>query len=149
MTPEQKEKLLQLKAVQQQKIKDKKISDAKSFIADNINDFNSKYRFANQDEVIQISEILLLNDVSYLNYKTSDYSALAVSAAAYTHKVWICFLSGSEEMLNIFVLGNLSDFLVDYDDWDFVSSNILLVNEEMSGIITLNNGELQVKKYET
>lgn len=149
MTLEQKEKLLQLKAVQQQKIKDKKISDTKSFIADNINDFNSKYRFANQDESIQISKILLLNDVSYLNYKTSDYSALAVSAAVDVQKVWICFLSGSEEMLNIFVLGNLSDFLVDYDDWDFVSSNILLVNEEMSGIITLNNGELQVKKYET
>lgn len=149
MTLEQKEKLLHLKAVQQQKIKDNKVSDAKSFIADNIDNFNSKYRFANQDETSQISQILILNGVLYLNYKTSDYSELAASADIDAQKVWICFLSGSEEMLNIFVLGNLSDFLVDYDDWDFVSSNILLVNEEMSGIITLNNGELQVKKYET
>lgn len=144
MTPEQNEKLTQLKAVQQQKIKDKKISDTKNFIADNIYDFDSKYRFANHDETIQISKIL--NGVSYLNYKTSDYFALAVSAAAYTQKVWICFLTGSEEMLDIFVLGNLSDFLDDCDDWDFISSNILLVNEEMSGIITFNSGELQVKK---
>lgn len=144
MTPEQKEKMLQLKTMQQQKMKDKNISDTKDFIADNIDCFHSKYRFANHDETIQISKIL--NGVSYLNYKTSDYFALAVSAAAYTQKVWICFLTGSEEMLDIFVLGNLSDFLDDCDDWDFISSNILLVNEEMSGIITFNNGELQVKK---
>lgn len=146
MKLEQKEKLLRLKAVQQQKIKDKKISDTKSFIADNINNFDSKYRFANQDETSQISQILMLNGVSYLNYKTSDYFTLAVSPAVDAQKVWICFLSGSEEMLDIFVLGNLSDFLSDCDDWDFISSNILLVNEEMSGIITFNNGELQVKK---
>lgn len=144
MTPEQNEKLMQLKAVQQQKMKDKKISDTKNFIADNIYDFDSKYRFANHSEAIQISKMLI--GVSYLNYKSSDYSALAVLAAAYTQKVWICFLTGSEEILNIFVLGNLSDFLSDCDDWDFISSNILLVNEEMSGIITFNNGELQVKK---
>ena len=149
MTPEQKEKLLRLKAVQQQKIKDKKISDTKSFIADNIDNFYSKYRFANQDETSQISQILISNGVSYLNYKTSDYSQLAVSADVDAQKVWICFLSGSEEMLNIFVLGNLSDFLVNYDDWDFISSNILLVNEEMSGIITFNDGELPVKNYDT
>lgn len=149
MTLEQKEKLLHLKAVQQQKIKDKKVSDAKSFIADNIDNFNSKYRFANQDETSQISQILILNGVSYLNYKTSDYSELAVSADIDAQKVWICILSGSEEMLNIFVLGNLSDFLADCDDWNFVSSNILLVNEEMFGIITFNNGELQVKNYDT
>ena len=146
MTPEQNEKLMQLKAVQQQKMKDKKISDTKNFIADNIYDFDSKYRFANQDETSQISQILMLNGVSYLNYKTSDYSTLAVSPAVDAQKVWICFLSGSEEMLDIFVLGNLSDFLDDCDDWDFISSNILLVNEEMSGIITFNSGELQVKK---
>lgn len=139
MTPEQKEKILLLKTMQQQKIKDKKIADIKNYIADNIDDFHS-----NHDEAFQISKIL--NGVSYLNYKTSDYSALAVSAAAYTHKVWICFLTGSEEMLDIFVLGNLSDFLSDCHDWDFISSNILLVNEEMSGIITFNSGELQVKK---
>lgn len=149
MSLEQKEKLLHLKAVQQQKIKDKKVSDAKSFIADNIDNFNSKYRFANQDETSQISQILILNGVSYLNYKTSDYSELAVSADIDAQKVWICILSGSEEMLNIFVLGNLSDFLADCDDWNFVSSNILLVNEEMFGIITFNNGELQVKNYDT
>lgn len=141
MTLEQKEKLLHLKAVQQQKIKDKKVSDAKSFIADNIDNFNSKYRFANQDETSQISQILILNGVSYLNYKTSDYSELAVSADIDAQKVWICILSGSEEMLNIFVLGNLSDFLADCDDWNFVSSNIVLVNEEISGIITFSNGE--------
>lgn len=149
MTLEQKEKLLHLKAVQQQKIKDKKVSDAKSFIADNIDNFNSKYRFANQDETSQISQILILNGVSYLNYKTSDYSELAVSADIDAQKVWICILSGSEEMLNIFVLGNLSDFLADCDDWDFISSNIVLVNEEISGIITFNNGEFQVKNYDT
>ncbi|MBR6581710.1 MAG: hypothetical protein IKK66_10475 [Ruminococcus sp.] len=126
-------------------MKDKKISDTKNFIADNIYDFDSKYRFANHSEAIQISKILILNDVSYLHYKKADY----FSAAAYTQKVWICFLTGSEEILNIFVLGNLSDFLSDCDDWDFISSNILLVNEEMSGIITFNNGELQVKNYET
>ncbi len=63
-----------------------------------------------------------------------DYSALAVSAAVDSQKVWICFLSGSEEMLDIFVLGTLSDFLSDCDDWDFISSNILLVNEEMSSV---------------
>lgn len=141
MTLEQKEKLLHLKAVQQQKIKDKKVSDAKSFIADNIDNFNSKYRFANQDETSQISQILILNGVSYLNYKTSDYSELAISADIDAQKVWICILSGSEEMLNIFVLGNLSDFLADCDDWDFISSNIVLVNEEISGIITFSNGE--------
>ncbi|MBQ3139329.1 MAG: hypothetical protein IJB68_07460 [Ruminococcus sp.] len=149
MSLEQKEKLLQLKAVQQQKIKDKKVSDAKSFIADNIDNFNSKYRFANQDETSQISQILILNGVSYLNYKTSDYSELAVSADIDAQKVWICILSGSEEMLNIFVLGNLSDFLADCDDWDFISSNIVLVNEEISGIITFSNGEFQVKNYDT
>lgn len=147
MTPEQKDKLMRLKAVQQQKIKDKKISDIKNYIADNIYDYSLKYRFANHSEAIQISKIL--NSVSYLNYKTADYSSLVVSAAADSQKVWICFLTGSEEMLNIFVLGNLSDFLDDCDDWDFISSNILLVNEEMSGIITFNNGELQVKDYET
>ena len=144
MTPEQKEKMLQLKTMQQQKMKDKNISDTKDFIADNIDCFHSKYRFANHDETIQISKILF--GVSYLNYKTSDYSTLAVSPAVDSQKVWICFLTGSEEMLDIFVLGNLSDFLSDCHDWDFISSNILLVNEEMSGIITFNSGELQVKK---
>lgn len=148
MTLEQKEKLLHLKAVQQLKIKDKKISDAKCFIADNIDNFNSKYRFANQDETSKISQILILNGVSYLNYKTSDYSELAVSADIDAQKVWICILSGSEEILDIFVLGNLSDFLADCDDWDFISSNIVLVSEEISGIITFNNGEFQVKNYD-
>lgn len=84
-----------------------------------------------------------------MNYKTSDYSELAVSADIDAQKVWICILSGSEEMLNIFILGNLSDFLADCDDWDFISSNIVLVNEEISGIITFNNGKFQVKNYDT
>ncbi len=137
MTPEQKEKLLQLKAVQQQKIKDKKISDTKNFIADNIDEFYLKYRFANHDETIQISKIL--NNISYLNSKTSDYSSLTVSAAINAPKVWISFLTGSEEMLNIFVLGDISNFLADYDDWDCISSNILLINWEMSGIISIDN----------
>lgn len=139
MTPEQKVKLMCQKAVQQQKIMNSKISEAKKQISDNIDNFDLKYRFADCDEAMRISQIL--KNVSYLHYKTADYSSLAVSDASDSQKVWICFLSGSEEMLNIFVLGNLSDFLADCDDWDFISSNIVLVNEEISGIITFSNGE--------
>lgn len=147
MTPEQKEKLICLKVIQQQKIMKSKISKAKKQISNNIDNFNLKYRFADCDEAMRISQIL--KSVSYLHDKTADYSSLAVSASAYYQNVWICFLTGSEEILDIFVLGNLSDFLADCDDWDFISSDIVLVNEDISGIVTYNNGKLQVKDYET
>lgn len=137
MTPEQKEKLLHLKAKQQQKIKDAEVEMTKKRIIDNIHDFSAKYRFALPDETHKITT--LINNLPYSQPGKIDFSLLPASTLTQHNTIWICFLAGTEELLNIFVLGNFSDFINDYDDWFFISPYMLLVDKDMSRFVFVDD----------
>ncbi|MDE6728005.1 MAG: hypothetical protein K2J80_08720 [Oscillospiraceae bacterium] len=57
--------------------------------------------------------------------------------------VWFCSLCGSEEIFEVFVKGRLCDFLDDYDDWYFSGAYMLLVYEDFSGFVYIDdNGNM-------
>ena len=93
MTPEQKEKLLHLKAKQQQKIKDAEVEMTKKRIVDNIHDFSAKYRFALPDETPKITT--LITNLPYSQPGKIDFSLLPASTLTQHNTIWICFLTFS------------------------------------------------------
>ena len=56
-------------------------------------------------------------------------------------RAWICFLSGSREIFDIFVSCKISDFLKDYDYWYFFSAYLLLLYDDFSGFIYIDDNK--------
>lgn len=59
-----------------------------------------------------------------------DFSLIPESPITEHGKCYMCFLEGSEEIFDIYIYGNFSDFLRDYDDFFFFSAYLLIIDED-------------------
>ena len=120
----------------QEKIKlDKQIS----FIKDNVNDFDKKYRFANDIEINKIDMF-----VSKLHFSAPGHIDVNDNYPTSHNNMYLCFLCGSEELLKTYIYGKYEIFLLDIDNWTFFSPYLLLIDEDFIRYIYVNdNGDIQ------
>jgi hypothetical protein len=61
--------------------------------------------------------------------------------------MYLCFLCGSEEIIKIYIYGDYKDFISDYDEWDYFSPYLLLIDEDFIHYVYIDdNGEIKEGK---
>ncbi|MDE6781898.1 MAG: hypothetical protein K2J40_10655 [Ruminococcus sp.] len=131
-----KELLKQKLAENKRRLKEIRINEMKSEITQSIENFPEKYRFADDNEKKRI-EIFMEKLPAF--YNKIDFSALAESSVTEHGKCYLCFLEGSEEIFDIYIYGNFSDFLRDYDDFFFFSAYLLIIDEDFYRFIYIDD----------
>lgn len=136
---EEHKKLLQIKKEQYQlKQKEKAIQEAISCVVQNVDCFNEKYRFVEECEKIKIQKF-----VSELEFVVPGQLKVKENCLHKHNNVYLCCLMGDCAVYDIFVFGRYDDFISDYDDWDYISPYLLLIDDDFSHYIYINDyGEI-------
>lgn len=132
-------KLLQLKKEQHRlKQKERAIRETINDVVQNVECFNEKYRFVEEYEKIKIQKF-----VSELDFKAPGQLKIKDICLHKHINVYLCCLMGDCAMYGIFVYGKYDDFITDYDDWSYISPYLLLINDDFSHYIYINDyGEI-------
>lgn len=146
LTDKQRSKMTELAASCRKRKKEREIARIKAEMTAEIANFSQKYEFADGETAKTLKKLL-----SKLPYKAAcriDLDKLSehkefCTENADKRKVWFCSLCGSMEIFEVFVSGNLADFLDDYDDWYFYGAYMLLVYEDFGGFVYIDdNGNM-------
>lgn len=152
MNDRNKRQLEMLKAVQKQKNMKLQIRSEKSRIINEIVDFEKHYRFADEQENVKINRFLdtlpaltstrpLLNTTSQTiqNFQDLPFSE---------ENIWICFLSGSSELIQIFTYGRMNQFAHDFINWHYLGSHILLICDDFHRFLFIDdNGKVKQSEH--
>ena len=132
---EEHKKLLQIKKEQYQlKQKEQAIQGAISSVVQNVDCFNEKYRFVEECEKIKIQKF-----VSELEFVVPGQLKVKEKCLRKHNNVYLCCLMGDCAVYDIFVFGRYDDFISDYDDWDYISPYLLLIDDDFSHYIYIND----------
>lgn len=116
------------------KLKTLRIKKQKTQIINYVDDFDSKYRFANASETERLSMF-----ISNLNFLDPAHIMLNECSISNYQSMYLCFLCGTEDLLEIYLYGNYNDLILDIDNWKFFSSYLLLVDEDFVRFIYIND----------
>lgn len=125
------QKKLQLR-IKQEKAE---IQHEKENIIQNVVHFSQKYRFADEVEGIKIQSF-----ISKLNFLSPGQLYIKENCAHFHNNVYLCFLMGSHALLKIYIYGKYHDIINDYDEWEFFSPCLLLVDEDFTHFAYINDG---------
>lgn len=139
-----KELLKQKLAENKRRLKEIRINEMKSEITQSIENFPEKYRFANDNEKKRIE---IFREKLPVFYNKIDFSALPESSVTEHGKCYLCFLEGSEEIFDIYIYGNFSDFLRDYDDFFFFSAYLLIIDEDFWRFVLIDDDFNKKESY--
>ena len=140
MAEQHQKRLQDLLNKQQQRMQELAAVKAKTDLRAGIPFFDIKYRFADAEETEKIETIL--HQIPFSVPGRIDTAALSgnqVEKPTYQGKAWICFLGGSVSVLHTFIRGRIDDILRDLDDWQAVSSTILLLLGDYRHVIFLDD----------
>lgn len=127
-------------AENKRRLKEMRINSMKSEIMQSIENFSEKYRFADDTEKKRI-EIFMEKLPDFY-----DLKAFPESPVTEHGKCYLCFLEGSEELFDINIYGNFSDFLCDYDDFFFLSAHLLVIDEDFQRYVFIDD-EFNQKEF--
>lgn len=136
---EEHKKFLQIKK-EQYKLKQKEIAiqEAIGSVVQNVDRFNEKYRFVEECEKIKIQRF-----VSELEFVGPGRLKVKEKCLHKHSNVYLCCLMGDCAVYDIFVFGRYDDFISDYDDWDYISPYLLLIDDDFCHYIYINDyGEI-------
>lgn len=136
----EKKSLLQskLQELKIQRSKQRQNSERKR-IAENVGGFYEKNRFADEAEAVRIEEFIGKLHFSF----PAHIEASHISEPAPHNNMYLCFLSGGEELLRVYVFGAHKDLMSDIESWEFFSPYLLLIDEDLSRYIYINdNGDI-------
>ncbi len=125
------QKKMQLR-IKQEKIE---IQHKKEDIIQNVVHFPQKYRFADEVETIRIQ-----NFISKLDFLSPGQLYIKENCAYFHDNVYLCFLMGSHALLNVYIFGKYHDIINDYDEWEVFSPYLLLVDEDFTHFVYINDG---------
>ena len=130
-----KNKLDDLKAKQSQQ---RQYNEQKR-ITDNVDDFYEKYRFADESESVKIEDF-----IRHLHFSVPAHIEITHISEPTPHdNMFLCFLAGSDELLKVYIFGSYKNLMNDIDTWDFFSPFLLLIDEDLSRYIYINdNGDI-------
>lgn len=127
-------------AENKRRLKEMRINSMKSEIMQSIENFSEKYRFADDTEKKYIEIFMEKLPVFY------DLKTLQKNPVNEHGKCYLCFLEGSEEIFDIYLYGNFSDFLCDYDDFFFLSAHLLVIDEDFQRYVFIDD-EFNQKEF--
>lgn len=131
MNEQDRELLKQKLAENKRRLKEIGINKEKSRIIQEIENFSEKYRFADDDEKERIE-----NFIEKISFDFSKFPEIPVTEHG---KCYLCFLVGSLELFDIYIYGNFSDFLHDYDDFFFFSPYLLIIDEDFRRLVHIDD----------
>ncbi len=144
MTEDQKKHAAELKRLQKDKRFREKIDRRKTQIMNEIPCFKEKYKFADDAENEKIKSFLSM--IPSLTPLRPDFTKLSFSESisiddckSMNGEVWLAFLEGDEVLLKIGVLGCISDFAGDIDDWICFGSYMLFLFGDMNSFIFIDD----------
>ncbi len=110
------------------------IQQYKEYFVKNIDQFIKKYRYADETEVMKIESFIA-------NLSFVQPGQLSVKdVCPYPHNnVYLCFLSRTETLFKIYILGKYDDIINDYDEWEVFSPYLLLVDEDFIHYVYVND----------
>lgn len=118
------------------KIKQEKaeIQKYKEYFVKNIEHFQEKYRYADETEVIKIQ-----NFISKLNFVQPGQLAIGDVCPYFHSNIYLCFLMGTKALFKIYIFGRYDDIMNDYGEWEVFSPYLLLVDEDFSHYVYIND----------
>lgn len=138
--------LLQRKlAENKRRLKEIRINKMKSQIMQEVENFPEKYRFADDNEKKRIE--IFMGKLPFSLWSRIDFSLLPKSPLTEHEKCYLCFLEGSEEISDIYIYGNFSDFLHDYDDFFFFSAYLLIIDEDFRRFVLIDDNFNLTESY--
>lgn len=145
LNAEQRRRFEELSLARKMRARALAVERIKSEMRDEIRDFDKRYAFA--DEAVSDRLKKTISGLPYRRPGTIDFTGLEhkeiTPETAENRRVWFCSLCGSEEIFDVFVSGELGDFLRDYDDWYFYGAYMLLMFEDFGGFVYIDdNGRM-------
>lgn len=163
MTEEQKKRLSELVDAKKSAKKRAETERIKQQMSSGITDFAQRYSFADEEESALIGEFtdnlpyrrpawvdlekfpnrqsFSLMESDSPNVWTDFMSGREEILEIFVRDVWICFLSGDEELFRIFVACTAADFFSDYDEWTFYSPFIVLLYRDFGGFVFIDDND--------
>lgn len=124
------------------KIQNTEIEKQRKQIISCVDDFDKKYRFADESESEKLREFISSIDFSSPTHIRSEECSVSKH-----QNMYLCFLCGSKELLNTYLYLDYNDFILDIDNWQILSPYLLLIDEDFIRFIYINDyGEIKESK---
>ncbi len=117
-------KIRQKRAAMQQ-LKERLIQD--------IERFHEKYRYVDEVEAEKIQDF-----ISKLDFARPGQLNIKTNSGWIHDTVYLCFLMGSKELLEIYIFGKYDDIISDYDEWEIFSPYLLLIDEDFNHYVYID-----------
>lgn len=126
------------KEQQKKKQIEKAIQQAKENVVQNIEHFNEKYSFVDEFKTQKIQKF-----ISKLEFEGPGQLRIKDKCLFKHTNVYLCCLMGDCAMFDIFVFGKYDDIISDYDDWEYISPYLLLIDDDFIHYVYINDyGEI-------
>lgn len=108
-----------------------------------LRDFDKRYAFADEAASSKLKQAL--RELPFWKPGGIDFTRLEhrelSPGFAESRRVWFCSLCGSEEIFDVFVRGELRDFLADYDVWSYYGAYMLLMFDDFRGFVYIDDNK--------
>lgn len=144
LNAEQKRRFEELSAARKKRARLNASERIKAEMREDLRDFDKRYKFADEAVADKLKETLGALPFSKrgIDFAMLEHKEITPETAE-NRRVWFCSLCGSEEIFDVFVSGELRDFLRDYDDWYFYGAYMLLMFEDFGGFVYIDdNGKM-------
>ncbi len=144
MTDEQRKRLEELLARQKVSAREREISRIKAQMCEEIPRFSERYVFADDEQAEKLRAFV--SGLPFARPGWIDVSKFGSRRRfdpdkADERRVWVCFLSGSAELLDMYVGCTAADYFADFDDWQFFCPFTVLVYDD-SFVFIDDNGDM-------
>lgn len=132
-------KRLQMKKEENKRAQEQKaIQDNIKNMIENVECFHEKYRLVEECEKVKIQQF-----VSELEFTAPGHLRVKDTCLHKHKNVYLCCLMGDCAMYDIFIFGKYDDFIREYDDWSYISPYLLLIDEDFSHYVYIDDyGEI-------
>ncbi len=144
MTDEQRKRLTELLARQKFSAREKEILRIKAQMCEEIPRFSERYVFADDEQAEKLRTFvsgLPFARPGWIDVDKFSSKRLFDLNKADKRRVWICFLSGDKEMLDMYVGCTAADYFADFEVWQFLCPFTVLVYDD-SFVFIDDNGEM-------
>lgn len=142
MTDEQRKRLAELVEKRKAFAREREISRIKAQMASEIANFSERYIFADTDQTERLDAFV--GGLPFVRPGWIDAEKFRITrtyspSETDKRRVWICFLSGSRELLDIYVGCTAADYFADFDDWQVYSPFTVLAYDDLGGCIFIDD----------
>lgn len=124
------------KKLEENKLKNENaaLEKQKIAIAECVDDFEGKYRFADEKECGRLNKF-----IGELHFSSPAHIQFDERGSSRHEKMYLCFLCGCEELLKIFLYGDHNDLTRDIESFRALSPYLLLIDEDLVRFIYVDD----------